>query len=73
MNRHEPFMPRGREARLRYLDADFQVIAEGDHVICAVTGMPIKLDELRYWSVPRQEAYASAEAAFTRYRALLPK
>lgn len=73
MNRHEPFMPRGREAKLRYLDADFQVIAEGDHVICAVTGMPIKLDELRYWSVPRQEAYASAEAAFTRYRALLSK
>lgn len=73
MNRHEPFMPRGREAKLRYLDADFQVVVEGDHVRCAVTGMPIKLDELRYWSVPRQEAYVSAEAAFTRYLALSPK
>jgi hypothetical protein len=73
MNRHEPFMPRGREAKLRYLDADFQVVAEGDHVRCAVTGLPIKLDELRYWSVPRQEAYASAEAAFTRDLALSPK
>lgn len=66
MNRHEPFLPRGREAKLRYLDADFQVLSEGDHVLCAVTGLPIKIEQLTYWSVARQEAYSSAEAAFRR-------
>jgi hypothetical protein len=67
MNRHEPLFPRARQARLRYLDADFQVLEEGDFVRCAVTGQPIPLDELRYWSVARQEPYAGAEAAFQRY------
>ncbi len=40
----------GGEARVRYLDGDFQVISPGSFVRCAVTGVPIKLDELRYWS-----------------------
>ena len=66
MNRHEPFLPRGREAKIRYLDADFQVLSEDDHVLCAVTGLPIKIEQLTYWSVARQEAYSSAEAAFRR-------
>jgi hypothetical protein len=35
------------------------VLSPGDHVICAVTGRPIPLEELRYWSVARQEAYAT--------------
>ena len=43
MNRHDPLFPRAREARIRYLDADFQVLEEGDYVRCAVTGQPIKL------------------------------
>jgi hypothetical protein len=66
MNRHEPFPPLGREAKLRYLDAEFQVLSEGDHVRCAVTGTPVKVEELRYWSVARQEPYGSAQAAFNR-------
>ena len=66
MNRHEPFLPRGREAKIRYLDADFQVLSEGDHVLCAVTGLPIRIEQLTYWSVARQEAFSSAEAAFRR-------
>lgn len=52
------------EAKIRYLDADFEVVVPGTHVICAVTGRRIPLDELRYWSVARQEAYADAPAAF---------
>jgi len=58
------------EARVRYKDGDFQIVAAGDFVRCAVTGKPIPLTELRYWSVDRQEAYASADAAFTRYKEL---
>lgn len=54
---------KGRAARLHYMAGTFRVLSPGDHVICAVTGAPIPLDELRYWSVERQEAYASVEAS----------
>lgn len=54
---------RGRPARLHYLDGTFRVLSPGDHVLCAVTGQPIPLDALRYWSVKKQEAYISAEAS----------
>lgn len=53
-----------REARLRYMHADYQVLNEGEYVRCAVTGDPIDLDNLRYWDVDRQVAYKSAEVAF---------
>jgi hypothetical protein len=59
---------RGGEARLRYLDGDFQVLVPGAFVRCAVTGLEIPLDEVRYWSVARQEAYADAAAALQRFR-----
>lgn len=50
-----------RAARLYYMANGFRMLASGDHVLCAVTGQAIPLDELRYWSVVRQEPYASAE------------
>lgn len=64
MNRFDSQM--GGEARLRYLDADYEVLAPGSFVTCAVTGERIALDELRYWSVDRQEPYATAEAVVKR-------
>lgn len=67
MNRFEPHFAAGREARLRYLDGDYQVITQGEYVRCAVCGQPIKLDDLRYWSVARQEPYASAAIALKRH------
>jgi hypothetical protein len=54
------------EARVRYLDADFQVLSVGSYVTCAVTGGRIPLDELKYWSVDRQEAYADVHASVAR-------
>lgn len=51
---------RNRLARLHYGPNGFRVVSPGDHVLCAATGVAIGLDELRYWSVARQEAYASA-------------
>ena len=51
---------RNNLARLRYMPYRFRVLVPGDHVICAVSGVPIALEELRYWSVERQEAYANA-------------
>ena len=52
-----------REARIKYLDSDFQILSPGSHVICAMSGRPIPLEELRYWSVARQEPYADCQAS----------
>lgn len=57
-----------REAKIRYLDGDFQILMPGSHVVCAVTGEIIPIDELRYWSVARQEPYADAAAALEAER-----
>ena len=64
MNRFEG--PGGGEARIKYLDADFQVLTPGAHVTCSVTGEIIPLDELKYWSVARQEAYVDAASSLKR-------
>jgi hypothetical protein len=58
----------GRVARVQYLDGTFRLISDGDHVLCAVTGRRIALEELRYWSVARQEAYADASASLEAER-----
>lgn len=52
---------KNRVARLHYMANQFRLLSPGDHVLCAVTGQPIALEDLRYWSVVRQEPYASAE------------
>lgn len=52
-----------RPARLHYMANGFRVLSPGDHVICAVSGEAIPIDALRYWSVARQEPYATAEIA----------
>lgn len=55
------------EARIRYDHADFQIVSSGSFVRCAVTGQAIPVDELKYWSVERQEAYADAAASLKRH------
>ena len=55
-----------RVATLLYGPNGFRVIRPGHYVLCAVTGEPIPLEELRYWSAERQEAYTSAEIATRR-------
>ncbi|MFL9840772.1 DUF2093 domain-containing protein [Sphingomonas sp. ST-64] len=52
-----------RPARLHFMANGFRVLTPGDHVVCGVSGAQIPLDALRYWSVAKQEAYASAEIA----------
>ncbi len=59
---------RSREARIHYMAGTFRLLGDGDHVVCAVTGVAIPIDELRYWSVARQEAYADAAASFEAER-----
>lgn len=54
-------------AKIKYLPNNFEVIQDGDHVICAVSGKKIDLKKLNYWNVRNQEAYYSyVEAAIKR-------
>ena len=46
-------------AKIKYLPNNFEIIEEGDHVICAISGKKISLDQLNYWNVELQEAYYS--------------
>ena len=46
-------------AKIKYLPNNFQIIQNGDHVICAVSGKKISLNNLTYWNVELQEAYYS--------------
>jgi len=55
-----------RAATLLFGPNSFRVIRPGHFVLCAVTGEPIPLEELRYWSVERQEVYATPEIAASR-------
>ena len=50
-------------AKLKYLPNNFQILENGDHVKCAVSGKDIPLDKLNYWNVDLQEAYFSPEEA----------
>ncbi len=68
MNRFERIFGLKGEARIKYSDGEYQVITPGDFVICAVTGRPIAIADLRYWSVELQEAYIDADASLKRYR-----
>lgn len=58
----------GREARIHYMAGTFRLLSDGDHVRCAVTGERIPLEQLRYWSVARQEAYRDAHASLEAER-----
>lgn len=66
LNRYDRTPPMAGEAEIRYLDGDFRIVRPGAFVRCAVTGVPIPLEELKYWSVDRQEAYASPDAVLRR-------
>ena len=54
------------QAKIKYLDADFEVLSTGSFVKCAVTDQIISLEDLKYWSVERQEAYVDVKASLER-------
>tara|TARA_Y100000389_G_scaffold167138_1_gene172177 strand:+ start:1985 stop:2176 length:192 start_codon:yes stop_codon:yes gene_type:complete len=54
-------------AKIKYLPNNFQVIEDGDHVICAISGKKIDIKNLTYWNVELQEPYFSyLEASIKR-------
>jgi hypothetical protein len=73
MNRFERRPIPAGEAEVEYLDGELRVLRPGSYVRCAVTGVPIPLEDLRYWSVDLQEAYAGPEAKLQRLGLTLKK
>ena len=68
MNAHDRDFTGQDLARLHYGDGDFAVLKPGRYVVCAVTGLKIPLEQLRYWSASLQEAYAGPAEALQRWR-----
>ena len=60
-------------ATIKYLPNNFEIIEDGDHVICAVSGKKIYLDKLTYWNVELQEAYFSYVEAGRKREELIKK
>lgn len=52
---------RNKVAKLYYMPNGFRPLSSGDHVLCAISSEQIPLEDLRYWSVEKQEAYATAQ------------
>jgi hypothetical protein len=67
LNRSDQPSPMAGEAEVKYLDGDFRVVRPGAFVRCAVTGIAIPLEELKYWSVELQEAYVNPDAVLKRH------
>ena len=60
-------------AKIKYLPNNIKIIEPGDHVICAVSGKPISLENLNYWNVDLQEPYFSYKEAFQKKESLNKK
>ena len=60
-------------ATIKYLPNNFEILEDGDHVICAVSGKKIYLDKLTYWNVELQEAYFSYVEADIKREELIKK
>ena len=50
-------------AKIKYLPNNFKIIENGDHVLCAISGKKISLENLNYWNVELQEPYLSYKEA----------
>ncbi len=63
----------GNKAKLKFNPNNFEVLEEGDYVVCAVSGKNIPLNQLTYWNVELQEAYFSPKEAQQRYEEINKK
>ncbi len=59
-----------KKAKLVFKHNSFEIIEEGDYVLCAISGQKISLNELNYWNVDLQEAYYSPKEVNERYKNL---
>ena len=61
------------KAKLKFYPNNFEIVEKGDHVICAISGKKIPLNELTYWNVELQEAYYSPEEVKKRFNQIEQK
>jgi len=61
------------KAKIKFNPNNFEIIEEGDYVVCSVSGKKIALNKLTYWNVELQEAYFSPKEAQARYEELNKK
>mgnify|MGYP003956348225 CR=1 FL=1 len=61
------------KAKIKFMPNNFEIVEEGDHVVCAVSGKEISLNQLTYWNVELQEAYFSPKEVQQRYEELNKK
>jgi hypothetical protein len=59
-----------KKAKLNYKHNHFDILQEGDYVLCAISGKKISLQNLNYWNVDLQEAYFSPKEANERFKSL---
>ena len=57
-----------KKAKIIFKHNYFEILEEGDHVVCAVTGKKILLQNLNYWNVDLQEAYYSPIEVKKRFK-----
>lgn len=72
MNAHDRDFGSADIAKIHYGDGDFAVLKPGRYVVCAVSGVRVPLEQLRYWSAELQEAYAGPVQATQRWRETHP-
>jgi len=61
------------KAKIKFSPNNFEIIEDGDYVVCSVSGKKIALNQLTYWNVELQEAYFSPKEAQQRYEELRKK
>ena len=61
---------KNNKAKLKFKPNSFEIIEEGDHVVCAVSGKNIPLNQLNYWNVELQEAYFSPIEVNKRFKSI---
>ena len=61
----------GNKAKLKFSPNNFEIVENGDYVVCAVSGKNIPLNKLTYWNVELQEAYFSYKEAFLKNESVL--
>ena len=60
-------------AKLKYLPNNFEILEDGDYVICAISGKKILIENLTYWNVDEQEPYYSYIEASIKKEKLIKK
>ncbi len=61
------------KAKLKFNPNGFEIVENGDYVICAVSGKKIPINQLTYWNVELQEAYFSSKEAQERFEEITKK